>query len=150
MRSYRYSSHTLTDHMPERERELCVCVEMLDMLDSTLPDQNYWGQWMETMKVINWQNNLFCRPKFVKQITFFRCMYEKWKVGSNFLYNIRKELVRNYCVNLSGSINRELNSINRSSCKFFFVEFSNSAQVCLTCRVLCFALSIKGKTLATF
>ena len=134
----------------QRERELCVCVEMLDMLDSTLPDQNYWGQWMETMKVINWQNNLFCRPKFVKQITFFRCMYEKWKVGSNFLYNIRKELARNYYVNLSGSINRELNSINRSSCKFFFVEFSNSAQVCLTCRVLCFALSIKGKTLATF
>ena len=95
MRSYRYSSHTLTDHMPERERELCVCVEMLDILDSTLPDQNYWGQWMETMKVINWQNNLFCRPKFVKQITLFRCMYEKWKVGSNFLYNIRKELARN-------------------------------------------------------
>ena len=32
----------------------------------------------------------------------------------------------------------------------FSVEFSNSTQACLTCRVLCFVLSIKGKTLATF
>ena len=30
------------------------------------------------------------------------------------------------------------------------VEFSNLAQARLTCRVLCFALSIKGETLATF
>ena len=36
----------------------------------------------------------------------------------------------------------------RANC--FFVEFSNSAQARLTCKVLCFALSIKGKTLATF
>ena len=33
---------------------------------------------------------------------------------------------------------------------YFSAEFSNSAQACLTCRVLCFVLSIKGKTLATF
>ena len=33
---------------------------------------------------------------------------------------------------------------------WFFVEISNSAQARLKCRVLCFALSIKGKTLATF
>ena len=32
----------------------------------------------------------------------------------------------------------------------FSAEFSNSAQAHLTCRVLCFALSIKGKTLAMF
>ena len=32
----------------------------------------------------------------------------------------------------------------------FSVEFSNSAQVRLTCRVLCLALSIKGKTLPRF
>ena len=33
---------------------------------------------------------------------------------------------------------------------FFLHNFSNSAQACLTCRVLCFDLSIKGKTLTTF
>ena len=32
----------------------------------------------------------------------------------------------------------------------FFVEFSNAAQARLTCKVLYFALSIKGKTLAIF
>ena len=32
----------------------------------------------------------------------------------------------------------------------FSVEFSNSAQARLTCRILCFVLSIKGKTLTTF
>ena len=32
----------------------------------------------------------------------------------------------------------------------FSAEFSNSAQTRLTCMVLCFALSIKGKTLTTF
>ena len=32
----------------------------------------------------------------------------------------------------------------------FFAEFSNSTQAYMTCRVLCFALSIKGKTLAMF
>ena len=33
---------------------------------------------------------------------------------------------------------------------FFSAEFSNLTQARLTCKVLCFALSIKGKTLATF
>ena len=32
----------------------------------------------------------------------------------------------------------------------FFCRISNSAQAYMTCRVLCFALSIKGKTLITF
>ena len=32
----------------------------------------------------------------------------------------------------------------------FSAEFSNSAQAYMTCKVLCFASSIKGKTLATF
>ena len=51
---------------------------------------------------------------------------------------------RIYYVNLSGSI-------NRSSCRFFFsAEISNSTQDRLTCRVLCFVLSIKGKTLTMF
>ena len=36
----------------------------------------------------------------------------------------------------------------RANC--FSAKFSNSAQARLTYRVLCFALSIKGKTLATF
>ena len=34
--------------------------------------------------------------------------------------------------------------------KCFSADFSNSAQTHMTCRVLCFALSIKGKTLTTF
>ena len=58
-----------------------------------------------------------------------------------------------YCVNLPGSIDRELDSIDRKSCRlfFFFVcRISNLVQARLTCSVLCFVLSIKGKTLATF
>ena len=62
---------------------------------------------------------------------------------------------RIYCVNLSGSIDWELDSINQSSwikahADCFSTKFSNSTQACLTCRVLCFAFSIKGKTLAMF
>ena len=51
---------------------------------------------------------------------------------------------RIYCINLPGSIDWSLCRL------FFFAEFSNSAQACLTCRVLCFALIIKGKTLTMF
>ena len=58
---------------------------------------------------------------------------------------------RIYCVNLPGLIDRELNLIDQSSYRFFFAaEFFNSAQARLTCRVLCFALSIKRKTLVMF
>ena len=55
-----------------------------------------------------------------------------------------------YCVNLQGSIDWKLDSIDRSSCRLFFCRIFNSAQACMTCRALCFVLSIKGKTLATF
>ena len=33
---------------------------------------------------------------------------------------------------------------------FFSTKFSNSAQARITCKVLCFTLNIKGKTLAMF
>ena len=33
---------------------------------------------------------------------------------------------------------------------FFLQNFPTQAQACIMCRILCFALSIKGKTLATF
>ena len=36
-----------------------------------------------------------------------------------------------------------------ASAKCFSAKFSNSAQAYMTCRVLCFVLSIKGKTLTT-
>ena len=41
-------------------------------------------------------------------------------------------------------------SIKSEIFKLFFAKFSNSTQACMMCRVLCFALNIKGKTLATF
>ena len=37
-----------------------------------------------------------------------------------------------------------------SRANFFFYRISNSAQARMMCRILCFALNIKGKTLATF
>ena len=37
-----------------------------------------------------------------------------------------------------------------ASAECFSAEFSNSAQAHMTCRVLCFALSVKGKALAMF
>ena len=46
------------------------------------------------------------------------------------------------------SSNRKLDLIDRTSCRLFFYRISNSAQAHMTCRVLCFASSIKGKTLA--
>ena len=57
---------------------------------------------------------------------------------------------RIYCVNLESLINRKLDSIDWSSCRLFFCRISNLAQVHLMCMVLCFALSIKGKTLTIF
>ena len=57
---------------------------------------------------------------------------------------------RIYCENLLGSINRELNLIDRSLCKLFFCRIFQLSPSRLTCRILCFVLSIKGKTLTTF
>ena len=57
---------------------------------------------------------------------------------------------RIYCVNLPSSIDRELDLIDRSSCRLFFCRIFHLAQACLTCRILCFVLCIKGKTLAMF
>ena len=62
-----------------------------------------------------------------------------------------------FCIKLESSVLQDLlckfawfdRSIEaRADC--FSAEFSNSAQARWMCRVLCFALSIKGKTLATF
>ena len=44
----------------------------------------------------------------------------------------------------------ELDWSNFMQIVFFCLQISNSTQAHMSCRVLCFALSIKGKTLATF
>ena len=48
------------------------------------------------------------------------------------------------------SIDRKLDSIDEARADCFSAKVSNSAQTRLTCRILCFVLSIKGKTLTTF
>ena len=68
------------------------------------------------------------------------CVYAKLESSS----------CRIYCVNLPSSIDWELDWLIETRADNFSVEFSNSAQARLTCRVLCFALGIKGKTLAIF
>ena len=60
--------------------------------------------------------------------------------------NCRK-LLFNFCKALS--IENLTRSI-KTRADFYFCRIFNSAQAHMTCRVLCFALSIKGKTLATF
>ena len=61
-----------------------------------------------------------------------------------------------YCVKLESSVLQDLlcksAKLNRSKLVqiFFPQNFPTQAQDRMTCRVLCFALSIKGKTLATF
>ena len=53
----------------------------------------------------------------------------------------------------SALLDRSKIRLNRSKVMqffFFFCRISNSTQACLTCRLLCFVLSIKWKTLATF
>ena len=62
-----------------------------------------------------------------------------------------------FCVKLESSVLQDLlcksTWLDRSieaQVDFFSTKISNSAQARLTCRVLCFALNIKGKTLATF
>ena len=71
-------------------------------------------------------------------LVLFRLAQSMW------LYvKLESSSCRIYYVNLLGSIDRSL-------CKLFFADFSNSAQALLTCRVLCFVLNIKGKTLAMF
>ena len=56
------------------------------------------------------------------------------------------------CVKLELSVLQDLLlTLSIEACAdCFFAEFSNSTQAHLTCRVLCFALGIKGKTLAIF
>ena len=75
-----------------------------------------------------------------------------FRLAQNMWLYVKLELrsCRIYCVNLSGSIDRELDSIDHKSCRLFFCRISNLTQARLTCRVLCFALGVKRKTLATF
>ena len=72
-------------------------------------------------------------------------------VQSMCLYvKLESSYCRIYYVNLPSLIDRELDLIDRSSCRLFFCRIFQLSQARLTCRVLCFALSIKGKTLTTF
>ena len=67
------------------------------------------------------------------------------------------------CVKLKSSVLQDLMcksaKLNRSKIRLdrsklmqivFLQNFPTQAQACIMCRILCFALSIKGKTLATF
>ena len=67
------------------------------------------------------------------------------------LWSWNRVIAENYC-SLSTRLDRSKIRLNWSKLVqiFFYVDFSNSAQAHMTYRVLCFALSIKGKTLATF
>ena len=54
-------------------------------------------------------------------------------------------------LNLQGSIDQKLDSIDWTTCKFiFFAEFPIQSKPSLTCKVLCFTQCIEGKTLITF
>ena len=54
-------------------------------------------------------------------------------------------------LNLQGSIDQKLGSIDQTSCRLIFLQnFPTQPKPGLTCRVLCFTPSIKRKTLATF
>ena len=54
-------------------------------------------------------------------------------------------------LNLQGLIDRKLDLINRTLCRLIFLQnFPTQPKTNLTCRVLCFALCIKGETLSTF
>ena len=65
-------------------------------------------------------------------LILFRFAQSEW-----FYVMLESSYCRIYCVNLLGSINRELDLIDRKSCKlfFFFCRISNPAQAHLTCRV---------------
>ena len=67
-----------------------------------------------------------------------------------FYVKLESSCCRIYCVNLlARSIENQTQSIeSRADC--FFCRIPNLAQAHLTCRVLCFVLSIKGKTLTMF
>ena len=60
-------------------------------------------------------------------------------------------IIENYC-SLSARLNRSKIRLNRSKLvqNVFLQIFPTQAQAHMTCMVLCFALSTKGKTLATF
>ena len=54
-------------------------------------------------------------------------------------------------LNLQGSIDRKLGSINRTSGRLIFLQnFPTQPKPSLTCRVLCFTSSIKRKTITMF
>ena len=60
-------------------------------------------------------------------------------------------IIENYC-SLSARLNRSKIRLNRSKLvqNVFLQIFPTQAQAHMTCMVLCFALSIKGKTIVTF
>ena len=86
--------------------------------------------------LVNHDQNLESRSRLLKV-----CLCVKLELN-----NCRK-LLFNFCK--AWSIENLTQSIKtRADC--FFCRISNSAQAHMTCRVLCFASSIRGKTLATF
>ena len=64
-----------------------------------------------------------------------------------FYVKLKSSCCRIYCVNLLSSIDRKLDSIDRKSCKLFFLQ---NFQLSPSRGVLYFVLSIKGKILTTF
>ena len=66
-----------------------------------------------------------------------------------FMYSwnrVTAEFIVQFCLARSIESSRSIETRK----EYFSAEFSNSAQACLACRVLCFVLSIKEKNLAMF
>ena len=84
----------------------------------------------------NYDQNLEYRSRLLRV-----CLCVKLKLS-----NCRK-LLFNFCKALS--IENLTRSI-KTRADFYFCRIFNSVQAHMTCRVLCFASSIKGKTIATF
>ena len=101
-------------------------------------------------------SNVYCWQTMIKTgcLVLFRLAQ-----SCAFYVKLKSSCCRIKCAFRPGLIDRSLNSIDRISGRMFFLQiFPTQPQPIKTCRVLCFALGIKGKpqprfkrqTLATF
>ena len=105
-------------------------------------------QVLSTQELMYQNSNVYCWQTMIKTgcLVLFRLTQ-----SCAFYVKLESSCCRIKCAFRPGSIDRSLDWIDRISGIMFFLQiFPTRPWPIKTCRVLCFALSIKGKTLATF
>ena len=105
-------------------------------------------QVLSTQELMYQNSNVYCWQTMIKTscLVLFRLAQ-----SCAFYVKLKSSCCRIKCAFRPGLIDRSLNSIDRISGRMFFLQiFPTQPQPIKTCKVLCFALGIKGKSQPRF